>query len=88
MKSLVWQQNCHEKVCGELYIGGIFISAVGLHILKFVQTSLFYSDPYFKLGVLELCFGGAKPTKDPPVVTGLCGKTSACFLMQFTRKST
>jgi len=38
-------------------------------------------------GGLELCFGRAKPTKDP-VVTGLCGKTSAWFLMQLTRKST
>jgi len=24
---------------------------------------------------------------NPHVVTGLCGKTSACFLMQLTRKS-
>jgi len=37
---------------------------------------------------LELCFGGAKPTKAPLVAMGLCDKTSACFLMQLTRKST
>jgi len=40
-------------------------------------------------GGLELCFGGAKkPNKASPVAMGLCGKTSACFLMQLTRKST
>jgi len=27
------------------------------------------------------------PSK-PPVAIGLCGKTSACFLIQLTRKST
>jgi len=37
---------------------------------------------------LELCFGGAKPTKAPLVAMGLCGKTSACFFMQLVRKST
>jgi len=37
---------------------------MGLDVLKFEQTSLFYSASYFKLGGgLELCFGGAKPTK-------------------------
>jgi len=40
---------------------------VGLDILKFEQTSLFYSALYFNLGGgLELSFGGAKPTKGPP----------------------
>jgi len=38
---------------------------VGLDILKFEQTSLFYSALYFNWGSLELCFGGAKPTKAP-----------------------
>jgi len=33
---------------------------MGLDILKFEQTSLFYSALYLNLGV-ELCFGGAKP---------------------------
>ena len=37
------------------------------------------------LGDLELCFGGAKPTKSPHV-EGQCSETSACFLMQLTRK--
>jgi len=40
MKSLVWQRNRHEKV---FYRGGLYICAVGLGILKFEQTSLFYS---------------------------------------------
>jgi len=57
-----------------------------LNILKLEQASLFYSASYFSLGGLEFCFGGSKPTK-APVVTGLCGNTSACFLMQLTRKS-
>jgi len=47
-----------------LYRGALqYICAVGLDILKFEQTSLFYSASYFNLGWgLELCFGGAKPT--------------------------
>jgi len=61
---------------------------VGLDVLTFEQTSLFHSDSCFNLGGLELRFGGAKPTKFTPVVTELCGKTVACFLMQLTRKST
>jgi len=65
-----------------------YIWAVGLEILKFEQTSLFYSASYFNSRGLELCFGGAKPIKDPPVATGLCGKASFCFLMQLIRKST
>ena len=44
-----------------------YICAMGLDILKFEPTSLFYSASYFDLGgVLELCFGEAKPTKGPP----------------------
>ena len=69
-------------------IEGLYICAVGLDVLKFEQTSLFYGDSYFNLGGLELRFGGAKPTKFTPVVTGLCGKTVACYLMQLTRKNT
>jgi len=39
---------------------------VGLDILKFEQTSLFYRASYFNLrGGMELFFGGAKPTKGP-----------------------
>jgi len=37
----------------------------GLDILKFEQTSLFYSALYFNWGGLKLCFGGTKPTKVP-----------------------
>ena len=36
-----------------------------LDILKFQQTSLFYSSSYLNSGGLELCFGRAKPIKDP-----------------------
>jgi len=61
MKSLVSQQNRHQKV----FYKGLYIYAVGLDILKFEQTSLFYSGSYFNLGGLELCFGGNKPTKVP-----------------------
>jgi len=55
---------------------------MGLDILKFEQTSLFYSALYFNWGGLKLCCGGTKPTKAPPMATGLYGKTPACFLMQ------
>jgi len=49
MKSLVWQQNCGQEVYGgafhlwsevALYTGGLYISAVGLDILKFEQGLL------------------------------------------------
>jgi len=33
-----------------------YICAVGLDILKFEQTSLFYSTSYLNSGGLELCF--------------------------------
>jgi len=38
MKSLMWQQNHHQKVFYRLR--GAYICAVGLNILKFKQTSL------------------------------------------------
>ena len=48
MKNLVWQQNRQQKV---FYRGALqYICAVGLVILKFEQTSLFYSASYFNLG--------------------------------------
>ena len=61
---------------------------MGIHILKFEQTSPFYSAPYFIWGGSELCFGGGKRTKAPPSWQLDCGKTSACFLMHLTQKST
>jgi len=43
-ENLVWQQNRHQKV---FYRGALqYICAVGLDILKFEQTSLFYSASY------------------------------------------
>jgi len=82
----VWCGN--RTVTRKSSIEGLYICEVALDILKSEQISLFYSDSYFNLGGLELCFGGAIPAKSTPVVTGLCSKTSACFLMQLTRKST
>jgi len=39
---------------------------MGLDILKFEQTSLFYNVSYINLGGgLELCFRGDNPTKAP-----------------------
>jgi len=64
-----------------------YICAVGLDILKFEQTSQFYSASYLNSEGLQLCFGGPKPIKDP-MATGLCGKASVCFLTQLIRKST
>jgi len=51
-----------------LYRGALqYICAVGLDILKFKQTSLFIVlHISIWEGGLELCFGGAKPTKGPP----------------------
>jgi len=95
MKSLVWQQNRHKKVYRGLYIcamGGLgkrYICAVGLDILKFEQISLFYSASYFSLGgSWSFVSERLSPPKPPRMVTGLCGKISACFLMELTRKST
>jgi len=68
---------------------GLCICAVELDILKFEQTSLFYSASYFNLGgAWSFVSEGLSPPKHPPMATGLCVKTSACFLMQLTRKST
>jgi len=41
---------------GRLYIGGLDICAVGLDILKFEKTSLFYSASYFNLWGLGALF--------------------------------
>jgi len=51
-----------ERLCR---LGGLYICAVGLDILKFGLTSLFYSASYLNSGGSELCFGGPKPIKDP-----------------------
>jgi len=68
MKNFVWQQNRHQKV---FYRGALqYICAVGLDILKFEQTSLHHCFVVLHTSIweggLELCFGGAKPTKGPP----------------------
>jgi len=60
-------------------MGGLSICAVGLDILKFEQTSLFYSASYFNLGGLEFCFGGAKPTKAPPWQRDCVAKLQLAF---------
>jgi len=44
MKSLFWQQNRRQKVFNR----GLYTCSVGLDILKFEQTSLFYNASYFK----------------------------------------
>jgi len=61
MKILVYQHNRHQKV----FYRRLYICAVGLDILKFEQTSLFYSASYFNWGTLELCFGSLSPPKPP-----------------------
>jgi len=61
MKSLVYQQNRHQKV---LY-RGLNICAVGFDILKFEQTSCFIVLHISIGGTLELCIGRAKPTEAP-----------------------
>ena len=54
----------------------------GLDILEFEQTSLFYSASYFNWGGAWRFVSEGLSTPKPPVATGMCGKTSACFLMQ------
>jgi len=55
--------------------------------MKFEQTSLFYSASYLNLGVWSFVLEGYKPTTGHPWRRDW-GKTSACFLMQLTRKTT
>jgi len=87
MKSLVWQQNRHQKVFCRL--GGLYICAMGLDVLRFEQTSLFYCASFFNLGgAWSYVSERLSLPNHPNVVTGLCGKTSACFLMQLTQKTT
>jgi len=52
---------------GGLSIGGLYICAVGLDILKFEQTSLLYSASYFNLGgAWSFVSEGISPPKSPP----------------------
>ena len=77
---MAWRAN--KTVTRKYSIGGLYICAVGLDILKFEQTLLFYSALYFNWGSWNFVLEGLSPQKPPPVVTGLCGNTSAFFLMQ------
>jgi len=80
-----YQQNRHQKV----FYRGLYICAVGLDVLKFDQTSLFYSVSYFNWGeIWSFVSERLSPPKPTPVVTGLSGKSSAWFLMQLTWKRT
>jgi len=56
-----------------------YICAVGLDILKFEQTSLFYSASFLNSRGLELCFGEAKPIKDPPLLWDCVAKLQFAF---------
>jgi len=44
-----------------------------LTFAKLTKTPLIYNVSYFNLGYMERCLGGAKPTTDHPVATGLVG---------------
>ena len=68
-------------------LGGLYACAVGLDILKFEQTSLFYSASYLnsEVVVLELCFGGAKPIKDPPWLRDCMAKLRFALLGKVLR---
>jgi len=59
--------------------------------LTFCNLKKHHCASYSNLGVrLGALFqrGSAHQIATPPMVTELCGKTSACFSMQLTRKST
>jgi len=85
MKSFVWCGN--RTVARKSSVGGLYICTVGLDILKFEQTPLFYSASYFNVRSLELCLGGLSPLERPRGYVTVW-KTSAFFLMQLTLKST
>jgi len=61
---------------------------MGLDILKYEQTSLFYSVSYLNSRGIGALFRKSKAHQRLPVASGLCGKASVCFLMQLTLKST
>ena len=67
---------------------GSYTCAVGLDILKLERTSMFYSASYqIWGGGLELCFGGAKPIKAPPLWLRDCGaKLQLGFKCNWLRK--
>jgi len=68
-------------------LGGLYTCAVGLDIMKFQQTSLFYGASYLNSGegVLELCFGGAKPIKDSPWLRDWMAKLQFALLGKVLR---
>jgi len=62
-----WKAWCANRtVTRKSSIERLYICAVGLDILKFEQTSRFYSASSFNWGGLKLYFGGAKPSQVPP----------------------
>jgi len=50
---------------------GAFRLCRGLDIEKLIKPPMIYSVSYFDLWELSTLFVGAKPTKAPPVATGL-----------------
>jgi len=58
-----------RTVARKFSIGGLCVFAGELDIVKLTKTPLIYSVSIW--GGLELCLGGDKPTKAPPVATGL-----------------
>jgi len=65
VKNVVWQQNRHQKVCiGELYSTFAQWSLTFWNLNKHHCFIVLHISNWE--GGLELCFGGAKPTKGPP----------------------
>jgi len=85
-----WKAWCGNRTVNQKVfyrLEGFCICAVGLDFLKFEQTSLFYSASYLNSGGdWSFVSEGLSPSKTP-MATGLCGKTSICFLMQLIPKS-
>ena len=52
-------------VVRESSIGGIYVCAAGLDILKIDKTEMVYSVPYFNLWDLELCLGDSAHQSPP-----------------------
>jgi len=74
MKSLVGQQSVTRKSS----IGGLYSCAMGLDILKFEQTSLFYSASYFNGGAWSFVLEGLITSK-PPWLQGCVAKLQLAF---------
>jgi len=65
------RQNRRQNVFNRGLCRGALRLFGGVEIIKSTKTPLIYTVSRFNLGGLGALFGRAKPTKAPPVATGL-----------------